>query len=260
MSLTRQPTWAGCLILLSTVGCSSLGVTTGPRLAGLRDLNENPHLRDQVVERKEGSACSTCGDVKGDCGCGSKRYTISWYEQRAGHSVGTRQQYRMGKLWPPYPRPVGPKAELSHRYHAAHYWPHPYVCQDRQSMREYADAHVKNGWMTGATLYNYHFDEQTDELTGPGRLHLEWIMRDVAKEHRVAWIQKTYSNETNERRIASVRAAAAGLVGEDGIPPIMLREATPIGTSADEIVNIRRAWIGSMPPPRITYTAAGAGG
>ena len=50
-----------------------------------------------------------------------------WWAEKAALPVGTRQKCWKGKLWPPYPRPTGPKQQFTHLYHAAHYWPYPYV-------------------------------------------------------------------------------------------------------------------------------------
>ena len=257
MSQGRRIASFGFIIVVASSGCSLLGITTGPRLAGLRDLNQHPEFREQTLKQ---DTCSECGES--ECICENKRYTIDWYEERSDRPIGARQQYRMGKIWPPYARPVGENAELSSRFHASHYWPHPYDCQDRQYLKTALHAQVKNGWISESTLYDYHFDSETNELTRPGRLHLRWILLHVPEEFRVAWVQSTVEADAGRTRIDSVREVAMTLVGEEKIPPIMMRATTPTGSSAEEAVSIRRDWLGSMPVPRISYTAlpSGAGG
>lgn len=247
-----------CIILVATSsGCSVLGLTSGPKLAGLRDLNQHPEFREQRLKQ---DTCSQCGES--ECDHKNKRYTIDWYEERSDRPIGSRQQYRMGKIWPPYARPVGKNAELSARYHASHYWPHPYNCQDRQYLETAMHAQVKNGWISETTLYDYHFDAESNELTRPGMLHLRWILLHVPEEFRVAWVQSTIDADAGLTRIASVRKMAVTLVGEENIPPIMMRATTATGASAEEAVSIRRDWLRSMPEPRINYSAlpSGAGG
>lgn len=241
----RRFAFFASILLVASVGCN---LTTGPRLAGLRDLNENPELREQqTVDECEGEDC------------GPKRYQVGWYEQRAQEPIGARQHYRAGKLWPPYPRPIGDNAQLSHRYHTAHYWPHPYNCQDKAYFKNVRDAQANNGWIAETTLYDYHFDPDTQELTPPGKLHLRWILMHVPEKNRVAWVQTTLKAADSQARLISVREVALELAGESKVPPIMLRAASPTGASADEAVMIRRAWLGSMPAPRIIYTALPTG-
>ncbi len=256
-SLARRIASFGFIIVVTSSGCNVLGITTGPKLAGLRDLNQHPHLREQTLKR---DSCPQCGGS--ECDHKNKRYTIDWYEERSDRPIGSRQKYKMGKHWPPYARPVGEKPELSARFHASHYWPHPYNCQDQQYLETAIHAQVNNGWISETTLYDYHFDLETNELTHPGRLHLRWILMHVPEEFRVAWVQSTVDAYAGRSRIASVREVAVTLVGEEKIPPIMMRATTPTGSSAEEAVSIRRAWLLSMPEPRIRYTAlpSGAGG
>ena len=253
-SLGRRIASFGIIIVVASSGCNALGLTSGPRLAGLRDLNEHPDFRGQTLKQ---DTCSECGEI--ECICENKRYTIDWYEERSERPIGSRQQYRMGKIWPPYARPVGENAELSARFHASHYWPHPYNCQDQEYLNTVTHTQVKNGWISEATLYDYHFDSETNELTRPGTLHLKWILLHVPEEFRVAWVQSTIDADAGRMRIDSVREAAVTMVGEAKIPPIMMRATTPTGASAEEAVSIRRAWLNSMPEPRINYSALPSG-
>ena len=66
-------------------------------------------------------------------------FSEEWYRMRADDPVGTRQVEKHGKYWPPYPRPVGRKQAFSHTFHAAHYWPHPYNCEDQAYVRNILD-------------------------------------------------------------------------------------------------------------------------
>jgi hypothetical protein len=184
---------------------------------------------------------------------GPRRWSEEWYDIEAQKPVGSRQRKRHGKLWPPYPRPIGEQQQASHRFHAAHYWPWPYVCDDRRYVREVTQLQVMNGWMTATTLYEYHFDEEAQELNHSGQMHLRWILENAMGDRRVAWVQTASDTETSQKRLNSVQVAAANLVGDGNIPPIKLRMTTAYGRPALEIKAIRDAEISTMPEPRINY-------
>jgi hypothetical protein len=201
-----------------------------------------------------GSDCENGGECKPP-----KRYSDEWYAMAADRPVGSRQWHKKGKLWPPYPRPTGEQQEFSHRYHAAHYWPYPYFCQDRRVVREMAAHHAAKGWMNTTTLYDYHFDPVTHELDHSGRLQLRWILENAAPQHRVIWVQAGYSKAISDTRVGLVRAETIEMVGDSHIPPIMLRVVTPHGRPALEIDAIRQAEIASMPEPRVEYRSLPSG-
>ncbi len=188
-----------------------------------------------------------------------KRWSAAWYEQESLTPVGVPQRYKLGKLWPPRPRPTGKRQQFSHKFHAVHYWPHPYICQDRQYVASIMDRQITNGWVMSTTLYEYHFDPTTDELTQAGRLRLRWILQSVPDKYRLAFVQTAESSEASQRRMTSVRSEAVAMVGDGNVPPIMLRVTSPLGRPAIEIVNIRRAELQTQPAPRIPLPSSSSG-
>jgi hypothetical protein len=190
---------------------------------------------------------------------GPRRYSEEWYEMKGDGPVGARQCYKKGRLWPPYPRPTGEQLSWCQRYHAAHYWPWPYNCQDRAYVREVSDRQVHNGWVCETTLLDYHFDDK-HALNQPGQLHLKWILENVPPQHRTAFVQKTSNEEVNQQRLASVQQVATEMVGSENVPKIELRVASPTGRPALEIDSIRRKEIAAIRIPQITYTSPSAGG
>ncbi|HEY2252280.1 MAG TPA: hypothetical protein VGH74_14500 [Planctomycetaceae bacterium] len=167
---------------------------------------------------------------------------------------GTRVSYHSGKQWPLAPRPCLPPEPCIHRYHTAHYWPDPYRWQDRTSVRCYIAAQAAAGWMTNTTLYDQHFDPETQELNDSGRVHLKWILLYAPPHRRTPWVQTGDSVEMSQTRLASVQAEALAMVGSDCVPPIMLRICQPYGASAQEVDLVRRAYLATIPAPRISYT------
>lgn len=196
-------------------------------------------------------------------GNGPRRYSDEWWALEAEKPVGARQKEHKGKMWPPYPRPADDGGQqCCHEYYASHYWPYPYICEDRRYVNSLSQSQINNGWMTETTLYSYHFNEETNELTDAGRLHLQWILQDAPPEHRMVWVQTAPSKDVAAIQLASVRAAAVEMVGEENLPGISHRVTTPTGRPALEVDAIRRLEIQSIPEPRIVIDAlpTGTGG
>ena len=175
----------------------------------------------------------------------------AYYAQRASDPIGARQVEKHGKLWPPFPRSTGPANLPSHLYHAEHYWPYPYACQDRDYVRAISSAQTSNGWVTMTTLYDYHFDE-SHKLNESGRMQLRWILENAPARHRYAFVQAGIDNATSQSRLASVKNEATQLVGADQIPPVLIRVTSPLGRPAEEVDAIRRKERETIVNPRIT--------
>jgi hypothetical protein len=178
---------------------------------------------------------------------------------KSAEPIGARQKYKYGKYWPPFGRPVGEPQAASHIYHASHYWPYPYIAQDRQYVKNLSQLQVSAGWVKETTLYGYHFDAQTNELNRSGKLHLQWIVENAPERHRFAFVQSGFSKKVSESRTASVRKVSIALVGEENIPPIVLRVTSPTGRPALEVDSIRRTELETLPVPRIQYTPVSGG-
>jgi hypothetical protein len=244
MSLTKQ---LGCAATCAVLATLLTGCASGPKFG-------DPFL--------SGDTCDDgCTDGCTDGCCEEpKRWSADWYALKSGDPVGSRQVCKKGKLWPPKPRPVGPPQQFSHRYHAAHYWPLPYICQDRAYVREVVNTQVANGWTQETTLYEYHFEPETQILTHAGLMHLRWILLETPPERRVAFVQAAWDEPTSQARLENVRAAAFEMVGQEVCPPVMLRVAEPTGTPAEYVDSIQRAIRDSLPEPRIQYQALPTGG
>jgi len=177
-----------------------------------------------------------------------------WFSSQRQYPAGSRQVYKHGKLWPPYPRACGPKEPYMHVYHRVHYWPYPYVCEDRSIVRQVAQQQADNGWMNYTTLYDYHFDGETQELNQAGRLKLEWIAFYSPARYRTVYVAKALDPRDSDIRLANATATVTAMCGdEEPAPPICLRRAQSIGTPAEEVYLIRGAYLLSTPEPRLQY-------
>jgi hypothetical protein len=185
--------------------------------------------------------------------------TDAWWDQQAASPPGTRQIYHKGKLWPPFPRPVGEPQKFSHKYHSSHYWPYPYVCDDRAYILGLVQQQTMQGWIEATTLYDCHFSEE-QQLNHSGQMQLRWILENVPSEHRHAYVQTSGTAAASQARLSTVRQTAQEMVGPEGVPPIELRIATMNSRPAVEIDRIRRAEMQSVIQPRITLPVRIMGG
>lgn len=187
----------------------------------------------------------------------SKEEKEAKWAEKASRPVGSRQKYKFGELWPPYPRPTGKKQGFWSRYHSAHYWPHPYRCEDRAFVRDVMDRQMHNGWTDQTTLYAYHFEADGNKLTEAGLMHLRWILENAPEERRVIFVQSANASIESQQRLANVQHAASEMAGDQGVPSTMLRATPSYGRPAREEDMKYRAYVGSILPPRIQYTAGG---
>ena len=183
----------------------------------------------------------------------------SYYTERAEDPVGARQYEYKGKEWPPYQRPTGPAQVPTHIYHAAHYWPHPYVCQDRQSVREFVHIQEEAGWVSETTLYDYHFDRDQQALNRAGLIHLRWILENAPESRRTVFVQSGANNGASQLRMANVQSELSEIVPSGAMPPVALRVTQPLGRPAMEVDKIQRSEIDSQPVPRISPPFANGG-
>lgn len=184
---------------------------------------------------------------------GSLVHAADWSER----PPGGRQIEFKGKLWPPVPRPTGKEAKFIHQYHYAHYWPYPQSCEDTNSVRNAWAAQASVGWVEGTTLFNHHFNADTNTLNSAGVAHLEYILFRVPTQYRTAFIQMTNSQQNDQMRVANVQATASSLLNDGSLPPIALRRARSYGAAAAEVDMISRKYIQSTPTPRLGAAASG---
>jgi len=188
---------------------------------------------------------------------GPRRGTPEYYASRADEPVGERQKYHHGKMWPPFARPCGPEQTCVHKFHANHYWPHPYNIQDRDDVRLALQTQVNNGWCTATTLYDYHFDMTTQQLNTAGQQQLNWIFTQAPPQHRHIYISTSADPAMNDVRMQSVQKALAGYSGGDPSMPVTLRATHPLGRPATEVEQIFTNAASNALPPAIEYQSVG---
>ena len=187
-----------------------------------------------------------------DCAC-TPAGSEEWWAAKAELPVGVRQRYAKGKLWPPVPRSTDEPQQFTHTFHAVHYWPLPYVYQDRAYMRDMVLAHQKAGWTAAMTIFQYHFDPETDELNNAAAIHLRWMLQVSDSPYPTVYVQATDDPLTNQKRLDSVTAMVRKLEYSAQKWDVQLRYTQAEGRPALEVDTIRRNELSTMPSPRISY-------
>ncbi|MCA9058666.1 MAG: hypothetical protein KDA85_09210 [Planctomycetaceae bacterium] len=188
----------------------------------------------------------------------------AWWAEKAMLPPGQRSRSWKGKVWPAVPRSTQPGQQFTHTFHSAHYWPLPYVCQDRQYVNNIFEMQIARGWQDETTLYDRHF-QVGGELTEAGRLQLADIIYVVPPERRNIFIQSTHDPEMDAIRTTSVHSALAMMSPEARSVPVSVRNCQEIGRSAREVEMINSQYINSTPSPRLsggsgTSASGGAAG
>ncbi len=192
---------------------------------------------------------------------GLKKHSPEWWEYTGSLPVGSRQVYRHGKLWPPRPRPTDPQQTFAQQFHSAHFWPTPYVENDRNIIKVFEAVQINQGWKNVSTLYGYHFDSESHHLTKSGREHVLWVMQNPARHQHSIHVQASTERSINTMRVASVNNYIAELNDQIGRPLNVLLDVTsPVTRPAVEVELYQKAWIDGMASPHISLKTSNSGG
>lgn len=191
--------------------------------------------------------------------CGPEPGSNEWWAEKAMLPPGTRQSCHKGKMWPPRPRPTVERQQFTHTYHSEHYWPLPYVCQDRQYVKDIVSVQQQNGWEQQSTLYARHFDDE-QQLNTPGRLQLMDVLEINPLQYRTVYIQSTYNIELDNARLANVQQIVSEVTGGSGEVPVVIRRGRDYSRPAVEVKQLNDLFRGSLPTPRLGSLTGGGGG
>ena len=173
-----------------------------------------------------------------------------WWAHQASLPAGARQRCYKGKNWPVQPRPTGPKQQLTQAFHSAHYWPLPYICQDRAIVKQMVSLQETNGWTEESTLFTRHF-KPDNTLSVPGELHLIDILEDNPLKYRTVYIQSTYNETIDAARMANVQSVIQEVTQGQEEVPVVVRRARDYSRPANEVNIINDLYTGSIPTPRL---------
>lgn len=195
------------------------------------------------------TGCAT-GPLSSHDGCGPEPGSPEWWSEQANSPPGVRSTCKKGKVWPARPRPTGERQQFSHTYHSAHYWPLPYVCQDRAYVREIIGNQQSNGWQQATTLDPRFFDEEY-QLNGPGEAKLLNILEVTPVQYRTVYIQKTRQPEIDNLKVSNVQQRILELTQGQEIVSVELRRGRSYYRPASEVKIINDLYNSSIPSPRL---------
>ncbi|MFN9721213.1 MAG: hypothetical protein ACK58L_21150 [Planctomycetota bacterium] len=184
----------------------------------------------------------------------------AWWAEKATLPSGVRQKCKKGKVWPARPRSNQEPQQWSHTYYDQHYWPLPYVCQDRAAVSSFMETQIALGWQEETTLFNHHFESNTQQLTRAGELHLERILHHVPEERRAVYIQSSYDAGLDNLRTEVVNTYMARTSTGGKPVTVAVRECQEFGRPASEVENINSLYNASTPSPRLGSAGGGSGG
>jgi hypothetical protein len=114
--------------------------------------------------------------------------------------------------------------------------------------------------MSATTLRDYHFDGETQQLNSNGRQYLYWILTASPPQYRTIYVSQGLSVEEAALRQANVERASKELLADAQVP-VLVRHEIFRGRPAQEIDQLRRLELQSMPRPRLfTIGARSTGG
>lgn len=130
-------------------------------------------------------------------------------------------------------------------------WPHPYLYADRVAVRAPFVVMVNNGWRRQNTLGDYHFRDDSKELTEAGRIKIRWILLEGPIHHRTIYVHSAETAEETAKRIDAVQHLAIKLMPTGALPAVLQTNIGPPGWPAGQIDSINRKFQASAPAPRI---------
>jgi len=130
-------------------------------------------------------------------------------------------------------------------------WPNGLPEPDRQQVLSTLETQIQNGWRRQNLLSDFHFEPETGQLNSAGEEKLRWILWEVPEKHRIVYVARSIHPSETEARMASVQKAAAQMMGDRPLPPILPSELSPIGWPSAQVDAIHRKFQETMPPPRL---------
>ncbi|MGI9455540.1 MAG: hypothetical protein ACR2NU_03215 [Aeoliella sp.] len=135
-------------------------------------------------------------------------------------------------------------------------WPRQFVPSARQTVCDTYAAMVNNGWRRQNLLGDYHFDPETNELTGAGQLKVQWILTQAPMHRRSVYVQRAAKEDETATRVASVQQFSANL--SPAVPDVNVNDTHIVaeGHKAGTVDNIFVGFQANQPPPVLPANTA----
>lgn len=136
-------------------------------------------------------------------------------------------------------------------------WPDPFIPADRQAVRAPLATVADNGWRYNNILHDHHFDES-------GRLNEagDRMVRTITQEHptgrRSVYIVRSNEPQITEARFASAYQTVNRYLLPGDVAQVGETVIRPEGWPASFVVAVDRAFVESIPQPRLPARASGS--
>jgi hypothetical protein len=139
-------------------------------------------------------------------------------------------------------------------------WPKPFLCPDRQAVREPFAIMVSNGWQRQNLLGDYYFETGTGQLTESGRLRVLWVLNEAPEQHRVIAVHRGSAPEETAARMAAVQQMVAqNLLAGQAPPSLVETSMSDAGWPANQAELLDRKFMAAIPDPKLPAATTGGG-
>ncbi|MBN2022903.1 MAG: hypothetical protein JW809_08910 [Pirellulales bacterium] len=138
-------------------------------------------------------------------------------------------------------------------------WPDPFVCPDRQAVREPFVRMVAKGWVRQNTLGEHHFEPENGKLTYAGVLKVRKILLEGLPEHRTIYVYRALKPGETAARVDAVQQLAAETLRTGELPAVLETDLPAPGWPADQVDGVSRRYQATMPDPRLPAATGDAG-
>jgi hypothetical protein len=144
-------------------------------------------------------------------------------------------------------------------------WPEPFLMPDRQATCMPFAIMVANGWRRSNLMSDYHFNEETQQLTAAGEAKLRFILTQMPPQRRTVFVQRGLMPDVTAARIAEVEQASLKVVPPGLMATVVESDLPNDGWPADEVDGVARRYRATAPEPRLQNvsgadsSSAGAG-
>ena len=130
-------------------------------------------------------------------------------------------------------------------------WPQPFVCPDREAVREPFVTMVANGWQQQNLLGEFYFEPGTGRLNVAAQEKIRWIVNSAPPQHRTVYVHAAETPQETSARIESTQQYVARVAPEGPMPAVVATNLTEPGWPAERVDSITRKFQSSTPVPRL---------
>jgi len=139
-------------------------------------------------------------------------------------------------------------------------WPKHFVPPARRAVCDTYAVMIENGWRRQNLIGNYHFDQDSNELTQAGKLKVRWILTQAPVERRNVFVERGMSQAETANRIASVQDWASSVHTDHGMVSVSDTHIVSEGHSAHVVDSIFVGFHEHRHAPKLMEASQGGGG